>query len=71
MHRIILFTLFMSFGLGQGGNWTSQTSGTLSFLYSIQMLDANTGFAVGSGGTILKTTNGGSNWTSQTSPAQY
>ena len=31
-------------------------------LTSIRFTDANTGYAVGDYGTILKTTNGGTNW---------
>ncbi len=30
-------------------------------------MDATTGYAVGDNGTILKTTDGGANWTAQTS----
>jgi photosystem II stability/assembly factor-like uncharacterized protein len=33
-----------------------------NFLTSIKFTDANTGYTVGDGGTILKTTNGGTNW---------
>ena len=32
---------------------------TPNYLYSVYFTDANTGYAVGEGGTILKTTNGG------------
>jgi photosystem II stability/assembly factor-like uncharacterized protein len=34
-------------------------------LYSIHFIDANTGTAVGNSGTIIRTTNGGSNWNTQ------
>ena len=34
-------------------------------LTSICFTDANTGWAVGTGGTIMKTTDGGSNWENQ------
>ena len=37
------------------------------FLFGVSFSDANTGTAVGSGGTILRTTNGGTNWDTQTS----
>ena len=42
--------------------WTPQVSGTNSNLYSMDFINHNTGFCVGSGGVILKTTNGGINW---------
>ncbi|MBI4992899.1 MAG: hypothetical protein HZC26_02070, partial [Candidatus Magasanikbacteria bacterium] len=47
----------------QAANWVLGTSGTTYILRSIDMLDNKFGFAVGSQGTILKTTNGGNSWT--------
>jgi photosystem II stability/assembly factor-like uncharacterized protein len=46
---------------------TVLTSGTTKALYGVRFLDANLGFAVGDTGVILKTTNGGSSWSTQTS----
>ncbi len=40
-------------------NGTRQPSGTNNFLYGVSFVDANTGWAVGAGGTILHTTTGG------------
>ncbi len=40
-----------------------------SSLSSVQFVDANTGWAVGDGGTIVKTTDGGASWNSQNSGA--
>jgi len=48
-------------------NWITQTSGTTEWLYGVSFTDANTGTAVGGNGTRLRTTNGGSNWSHQTS----
>ena len=42
--------------------WTPQVSGTSKNLYSMDFINHNTGFCVGSEGVILKTTNGGINW---------
>lgn len=52
-----------------GGNvtWQSQNSGTTEILLSVYFADENTGWAVGEGGTILNTGDGGQHWTSQTS----
>ena len=41
-----------------GNTWSSQTT-VMDGLNSICLVDANTGYAVGDGGLILKTTNGG------------
>ena len=46
-----------------GINWTTQTSGTTLNLYETSFPDVNTGYVVGEGGRILKTTNGGTTWT--------
>jgi photosystem II stability/assembly factor-like uncharacterized protein len=48
-------------------NWTPQVSGTSAQLHHTDFIDASTGWAVGDGGTVLKTINGGETWTAQTS----
>lgn len=45
--------------------WTAQNSGVTATLYDIYFVDVNNGWAVGYGGTVLHTTNGGLNWVSQ------
>jgi photosystem II stability/assembly factor-like uncharacterized protein len=45
-------------------NWIQQNSGTNETLWSIDMIDANTGYIACSGGLVLKTINGGINWSS-------
>ena len=50
-----------------GANWNSQTSGTTSELRGVCFTDANNGTAVGEGGLILHTTDGGNSWVRQTS----
>jgi photosystem II stability/assembly factor-like uncharacterized protein len=49
-------------------SWVAQTSGTNQNLRHVQFVNAQNGYAVGAAGTVLKTTNGGTNWTS-VSPA--
>jgi len=51
--------------------WFSLNSGTTKRLYSVYFTNANTGYAVGDGGTILNTSNIGSNWALQTSGVAY
>ena len=50
-----------------GLHWTTESSPTTQYLYSVYFSDANLGYAVGWHGTILKTSNAGSTWTAQTS----
>jgi photosystem II stability/assembly factor-like uncharacterized protein len=49
-------------------NYPLPTGNTLS---SVWFTNANTGYAVGDAGTIIKTNNGGSNWTIGTSGTNY
>lgn len=48
--------------------WNIQLSGTTAILEDMQFINAKTGWICGSG-IILKTTNGGTNWFTQTHPA--
>jgi photosystem II stability/assembly factor-like uncharacterized protein len=46
--------------------WTNQSPGagvTVANLYAVSFPDNNTGFAVGDGGVVIKTVNGGTTWT--------
>ncbi len=52
-----------------GESWLTQSSGTTNQLYSVNFIDATTGWAVGDIGTILHTTNGGESWLNQISGA--
>jgi photosystem II stability/assembly factor-like uncharacterized protein len=62
----ILFALFCAnLCMGQ---WVSQSSPINELLEKVCYINANTGVIVGDGGTILRTTNGGTNWVAQTSP---
>jgi photosystem II stability/assembly factor-like uncharacterized protein len=46
-----------------GETWSTVTSGTIENLRTIDFVNSSTGFIGGDGGTILKTTDGGSTWT--------
>lgn len=61
----ILIATFYFFGYNNVANaqWIQLNSGTTSDLYSVCFTDANTGYAAGSAGTIIKTTDAGTNWT--------
>ena len=47
--------------------WITQNSGTTQTINSAFFTDTNTGWVIGADGTILKTTDGGTNWNHQTS----
>ena len=64
---IVAFFLIPSKIIAQGG-WISQNiPGQSTILKNVYVFDVNTAIAVGDSGTIIKTTNGGTNWVSQTS----
>lgn len=52
---------------GAEPDWAPQSSGSSAYLNSVFFADANTGWAVGYKGTILKTKNGGAEWESRPS----
>jgi photosystem II stability/assembly factor-like uncharacterized protein len=58
---IILILLLQSSGFPQF--WEYQVSGTTQNLNGVYMLDTQTGWICGDVGTLLKTNNGGQNWT--------
>ena len=66
MKRTILISalLFLAFAInGFSQTWTAQTSGVTTSLNCVSAVDANIGWIGGNGGVILKTVNGGVNWT--------
>jgi photosystem II stability/assembly factor-like uncharacterized protein len=60
VHLTLCLTLISLIGYSQ---WIPLTSGTSQHLYSVCFTTASIGFAVGNNGTILKTSDAGSNWT--------
>jgi len=48
-------------------DWTASPSGTANSLWGMYFLNDNVGWVVGDGGTIRKTTDGGTTWIAQTS----
>ena len=66
---LLIFAMF-SINVANSQNWIIQNSGTFNDLWSVCFSDSITGYAVGSGGIILKTINGGADWISQTPTTQ-
>lgn len=62
MTKIFYIIILCYFHAELHSQWVMQTSGTAQSLWGIYMHDANTGWACGEGGAIIKTTNGGNNW---------
>ncbi len=66
MKRLSTLFLLLPLSLTLHAQWTSQPSGTTSNRNSVCAIDANTAVAVGSQGTVRRTTNGGTSWTAVT-----
>jgi photosystem II stability/assembly factor-like uncharacterized protein len=68
---LVAFALVMGLGApaaaSAAGSWTAQTSGTTQLLYGVTFPTALHGWAVGVGGVILVTDDGGATWAPQAS----
>lgn len=65
MKKILLSALALGLAtLTNAQTWTQQTSGVTSQLNAVKFSGTQNGWAVGDGGIILNTTNGGSTWSS-------
>ncbi|HRE42059.1 MAG TPA: YCF48-related protein [Ignavibacteria bacterium] len=65
MKRIILSLLisFYAFSFSNAQPWSLYQTGVPYSLFAVDFLNANTGVAVGQGGTIIQTLDGGEEWT--------
>jgi len=68
MKKQILY-LFLLLGISTQAQWTLQNSGTTENLNDVYCISADTVVVVGNNGTILRTTNGGTDWLSINNPA--
>lgn len=64
---IFFLFLFSTVPLYSQSGWFQLQSGTTNSLRSIYFINSNTGWVTGDDGIILRTSNGGLNWISQTS----
>ncbi|MEK9182905.1 MAG: Ig-like domain-containing protein [Patescibacteria group bacterium] len=62
LFALIAYFVIFSAPPAQAAGWVAQSSGITTNLRSMDMVDSAVGFAVGDGGKILKTTNGGQTW---------
>jgi photosystem II stability/assembly factor-like uncharacterized protein len=60
----IIFLLSILANVQTQAQWTEQTSPTANALQSVSVVDNNIAWIGGAVGTVLRTTNGGANWTS-------
>jgi photosystem II stability/assembly factor-like uncharacterized protein len=68
MKNFITLSLLALFTSASVAQWSEQTSGVTTALYSVSAIDNETAWICGAGGQVLRTTNGGYNWLITTSP---
>lgn len=66
-----IFITVILFNLPVFSQWFAQNTGTSENLRSVFFTNAQTGYACGDNGTIIKTTNGGTNWTALSSGTAF
>ena len=71
MKKVYIFLIALFLVNGAMAQWVPQNSGTTKNLNSVCFTDANTGYACGDSGVILKTADGGTNWILQNWGTRY
>jgi photosystem II stability/assembly factor-like uncharacterized protein len=66
---IFVFIAVLILSNSSFAQWVVQTSGITANLYDIEFINRYTGWTLGDGGKILKTTNGGINWMNIPNPS--
>jgi len=64
---LLILSLISNSRIFSQSAWVNQASGISSNLVSVFFINSNTGWASGTDGTVIKTTNGGTNWIIQNS----
>ncbi|HZH32716.1 MAG TPA: YCF48-related protein [Pyrinomonadaceae bacterium] len=67
---MIVFCLLLATQVVAGGAWKAQKSGTLAWLRAVYFVDEARGWAVGSRGALLSTTDGGRTWAVRRAPTE-
>jgi len=67
---VLIFCLSLTASVSAAGAWESQVSGTLAWLRAAYFVDEARGWAVGSKGALLATTDGGRTWNVQRRPTE-
>jgi len=68
MKKLIYILTLLAFAVSLNAQWSEQTSGVTTTLYSVSPVDNNVVWICGAGGKVLRSTNGGTNWSLTASP---
>src|SRR4030095_4084063 len=66
-----IFCVLLFITAFSNSQWLQQSSGPSNLLTNVFFADPNTGFATGISGTVLKTTNAGTNWSLNTVTSEH
>jgi photosystem II stability/assembly factor-like uncharacterized protein len=66
----LLFAVCSSTAFASSGSWIRQRTSNLAWLHAVFFLDENHGWAGGSRGTLLSTTDGGKSWEPKSRPTE-
>jgi photosystem II stability/assembly factor-like uncharacterized protein len=67
---LLLLTAHCSLPTAFAGSWSRQRTGSLAWLHAVYFLDRDRGWAVGSRGTLLTTSDGGKSWQAKPQPTE-
>jgi len=68
MRKLIYTLVILAFVSSVSAQWSEQTSGVTTILYSVSAVDNSVVWICGAGGKVLRSTNGGTTWNLTTSP---
>ena len=66
----LLLTAHCTLPTAFAGSWSRQRTGSLAWLHAVYFLNNDLGWAVGSRGTLLATTDGGKSWQAKPQPTE-
>jgi photosystem II stability/assembly factor-like uncharacterized protein len=66
----LLFVLLCVLPTASASSWSKQRTSSLAWLHSVYFLDSNRGWAVGSRGALLATTDSGRSWRAKPQPTE-
>jgi photosystem II stability/assembly factor-like uncharacterized protein len=67
---LLLLTAHCTLPTASAASWTKQRTGSMAWLHAVYFSDRDHGWAVGSRGTLLATTDGGKSWQAKPQPTE-
>jgi len=71
LRKLLIAIIICLFQINAFAQWKVQNSTVVNSLHGVHFIDDKIGYAVGQGGTMIKTSNGGQTWTTLTSVSNW